>query len=79
MYGDLTHGIYGGFNTTRDLENHRVYWYNATQYIYMSSNDTSIREWLSYGGLEYGVALGGLSHLRDYTGLGGIGWRTATK
>lgn len=46
--------------------------------IYIANETISIREWLPYGGMEYGVARGGLSHLRDYTGLSGIGWRTAT-
>ena len=80
MYGDITHGIYGGFNTTRDLENHRFYWFNATRdTIYMNSETISIREWLSYGHLSGGVTSGGLYTLNGNRGSGTLTWGIATK
>ena len=46
--------------------------------IYMISNATSIREWLSYGRLWDGVDHGGLSRLTGDTWLDDLFWRVAT-
>ena len=44
----------------------------------MTNETISIREWLPYGGLEYGIARGGLSHLNGSGGLGSLNWYFAT-
>ena len=47
--------------------------------IYLHSNVTGNREWLSYGSLGRGVASGGLSSLSGHHGLGTLIWYLATR
>lgn len=46
--------------------------------IYLHSNVTGNREWLSYGNLWYGITMGGLYYLLSNNGLGDKSWPFAT-